>query len=83
MRRPAAGSRSATKRTNDCYTKRAQGMPPTSTLMVPRAECFAVASEVFFQVPQQLLRHEPALLDVLREFYRQDPQRWTHIPGTS
>ncbi|MCU1693747.1 MAG: hypothetical protein JWM64_2838 [Frankiales bacterium] len=37
-------------------------------------EFFAVATEVFFEQPHDLVAHEPALYDVLRRFYRQDPQ---------
>ncbi|MCU1595588.1 MAG: hypothetical protein JWO12_2980 [Frankiales bacterium] len=36
-------------------------------------EFFAVATEVFFEQPRELLSFEPALYDVLRRFYRQDP----------
>ena len=37
------------------------------------AEFFAVVTEHFFDQPTALRREEPALYDVLREFYRQDP----------
>ena len=37
------------------------------------AEFFAVATEVFFDVPTQLEHHEPELYDVLRGYYHQDP----------
>ncbi|MCB9727875.1 MAG: zinc-dependent peptidase [Deltaproteobacteria bacterium] len=37
------------------------------------AEFFAVATEAFFNVPSRLRRDEPALYEVLRGFYRQDP----------
>ena len=37
------------------------------------AEFFAVATEVFFDVPTQLEVHEPALYAVLRDYYGQDP----------
>ncbi len=36
-------------------------------------EFFAVATEVFFEQPRELAAQEPALYDVLRRFYRQDP----------
>lgn len=36
-------------------------------------EFFAVATEVFFEQPDDLADQEPALYDVLRRFYRQDP----------
>jgi len=38
------------------------------------AEFFAVASECFFQDPHRLTRHEPALYDLLREAWNQDPR---------
>ena len=37
------------------------------------AEFFAVATEVFFDVPTQLARHEADLYAVLRDYYGQDP----------
>ena len=37
------------------------------------AEFFAVATEFFFDKPQQMQRKEPELYDLLRDFYRQDP----------
>jgi Mlc titration factor MtfA (ptsG expression regulator) len=37
------------------------------------AEFFAVATETFFDAPVALAAHEPALYDVLVDFYRQDP----------
>jgi Mlc titration factor MtfA (ptsG expression regulator) len=37
------------------------------------AELFAVATEAFFEKPRQMLRRHPALYDVLRDYYRQDP----------
>jgi Mlc titration factor MtfA (ptsG expression regulator) len=37
------------------------------------AEFFAVATEAFFDVPLALRDGEPALYDVLRDFYQQDP----------
>ncbi len=36
-------------------------------------EFFAVATEVFLTVPRTLAAREPALYDLLRTFYRQDP----------
>jgi Mlc titration factor MtfA (ptsG expression regulator) len=36
-------------------------------------EFFAVATEVFFEQPQELALFEPELYDVLTRFYRQDP----------
>jgi hypothetical protein len=37
------------------------------------AEFFAVATEAFFDVPIALEHNEPALYDVMRDYYRQDP----------
>jgi Mlc titration factor MtfA (ptsG expression regulator) len=37
------------------------------------AEFFAVATELFFNRPQQLKGEHPALYGVLTEFYKQDP----------
>jgi hypothetical protein len=37
------------------------------------AEFFAVATEVFFDLPVEMRAQKPALYDVLRDFYRQDP----------
>ncbi len=39
------------------------------------AEFFAVATETFFEKPEQLLRREPALYAVLAAYYRADPAR--------
>ncbi len=38
------------------------------------AEFFAVLSEIFFEKPQVIRRHYPAVHEQLRQFYRQDPQ---------
>lgn len=37
------------------------------------AELFAVATEVFFEKPEELRRRAPELYDALRDFYAQDP----------
>jgi Mlc titration factor MtfA (ptsG expression regulator) len=42
-------------------------------------EFFAVATEVFFDLPGDMRQQKPALYAVLRDFYRQDPARRT--PG--
>jgi len=39
------------------------------------AEFFAVLSEAFFEVPQDILATYPEVYDQLRRFYRQDPAR--------
>ena len=41
------------------------------------AEFFAVATEHFFDQPQQMLKAAPDLYRVLKEFYRQDPAKRT------
>jgi len=40
------------------------------------AEFFAVASETFFEKPQQLRRKHPELFDELHKFYQVDPSAW-------
>jgi Mlc titration factor MtfA (ptsG expression regulator) len=40
-------------------------------------EFFAVASERFFTLPEQLRQYHPALYDVLAEYYRVDPTQWS------
>lgn len=46
-------------------------------------EFFAVATEVFFALPEEMRSQKPALYDVLRGFYQQDPaqraQRRNHV----
>ena len=44
------------------------------------AEFFAVATETFFEKPDQLKTVEPDLYDQLRRFYRQDPAGHSHGP---
>ena len=39
------------------------------------AEFFAVASETFFEAPQELRRRYPDLYEQFVQFYRQDPAR--------
>ncbi len=41
------------------------------------AEFFAVATEAFFDDPRGLHHEHSDLYDVLRDFYRQDPLRWS------
>jgi Mlc titration factor MtfA (ptsG expression regulator) len=41
------------------------------------AEFFAVATEAFFDVPEALERHEPALYAAMRGYYGQDPAAWS------
>ena len=45
------------------------------------AEFFAVATELFFNRPDDLCEHEPALYGELRSFYGQDPARRRSGPG--
>lgn len=42
-----------------------------------RAEFFAVATECFFERPRALEKQHPDLYVILRDFYRQDPARWS------
>jgi Mlc titration factor MtfA (ptsG expression regulator) len=45
-------------------------------------EFFAVATECFFEKPAALAREHPALYDLLRAYYHQDPaQRWPGLEG--
>lgn len=46
------------------------------------AEFFAVATETFFEKPEQLKDSEPDLYDQLRQFYHQDPASRGSRPGT-
>ena len=39
------------------------------------AEFFAVATEVFFERPEELDHEDPELYDLLCTFYRQDPAK--------
>jgi Mlc titration factor MtfA (ptsG expression regulator) len=48
------------------------------------AEFFAVATECFFEKPQQVRDKHPELYAALKSFYKQDPASWTtRIPRTS
>lgn len=40
------------------------------------AEFFAVATETFFEKPQQLLQKHPALYEQLQRYYKLDPLQW-------
>jgi hypothetical protein len=40
------------------------------------AEFFAVATETFFEKPEQLLAHHPALYGQLQRYYQLDPLHW-------
>ncbi|MUG92876.1 hypothetical protein F7734_10610 [Scytonema sp. UIC 10036] len=40
------------------------------------AEFFAVATETFFEKPQQLLHQHPALYDLLKRYYHLNPVQW-------
>jgi len=41
------------------------------------AEFFAVATEAFFEKPRQMKKHHRDLFDVLKAYYRIDPEDWT------
>ena len=60
----------------DAYTALREGVPrpPLDPYGgVSPAEFFAVATETFFDAPLALEAGEPAVFDVLRDFYQQDP----------
>jgi MtfA peptidase len=40
------------------------------------AEFFAVATETFFEKPQQLLQLHPALYELLKKYYQLNPMQW-------
>lgn len=40
------------------------------------AEFFAVATEAFFEKPQQMKQHRPELYEELCKYYNLDPERW-------
>ncbi|ARV60209.1 hypothetical protein BZZ01_17635 [Nostocales cyanobacterium HT-58-2] len=40
------------------------------------AEFFAVATETFFEKPQQLLKKHPALYELLQRYYQLNPAQW-------
>jgi Mlc titration factor MtfA (ptsG expression regulator) len=40
------------------------------------AEFFAVATETFFEKPQQLLKMHPGLYELLQGYYQVDPGEW-------
>ena len=40
------------------------------------AEFFAVATETFFEKPNQMVKHHQELFDVLKSYYRIDPREW-------
>lgn len=42
------------------------------------AEFFAVATEAFFEKPNQLAEHRPELFKELSQYYRLDPRGWQH-----
>lgn len=43
------------------------------------AEFFAVATETFFEKPQQLLTHHPKLYEQLQQYYRLNPVEWAKL----
>jgi MtfA peptidase len=43
------------------------------------AEFFAVATETFFEKPQQLMTHHGALYDQLQRYYQFDPLQWEKL----
>ena len=47
------------------------------------AEFFAVATETFFEKPQELLKKHPALYRLLQGYYKLDPKVWVCISSKS
>ena len=45
------------------------------------AEFFAVATETFFEKPDDMARHHAELFEVLKAYYRIDPTEWQHPPA--
>jgi len=45
------------------------------------AEFFAVATETFFEKPEQMAEHHEELFEVLLSYYRIDPRDWQNPPG--
>lgn len=45
------------------------------------AEFFAVVTEYFFEAPETLYAHYPAVYDEMRRFYRQEPLAWAGNAG--
>lgn len=43
------------------------------------AEFFAVATETFFEKPQQFLTHHPSLYEQLRHYYQLNPVEWAKL----
>lgn len=48
-----------------------------------RSEFFAVATEAFFEKPQQLKAKHAELYDTMSRFYRQDPAMWPTVTESS
>ncbi len=69
-------TRSFSEAYEDLKTHCAQGGHPEIDCYAATspAEFFAVLSEIFFEKPQVIRRHYPAVLEQLSQFYRQDPQ---------
>lgn len=47
------------------------------------AEFFAVATECFFEKPEQMKKKHSELYEELKEFYRQDPANWDSAPAAT
>ncbi|MDJ0772633.1 MAG: zinc-dependent peptidase [Mastigocoleus sp. MO_167.B18] len=47
------------------------------------AEFFAVATETFFEKPQELIKKRPALYRLLQDYYKLDPKRWVQQSSKS
>ena len=47
------------------------------------AEFFAVATETFFEKPQELVKKHPALYRLLQGYYKLDPKVWVYLSSKS
>ena len=47
------------------------------------AEFFAVATETFFEKPQELIKKRPALYRLLQGYYKLDPKVWVYLSSKS
>jgi len=46
------------------------------------AEFFAVATETFFEKPDEMAKHHTELFEVLKDYYRIDPRDWQTAPSS-
>ncbi|WP_051063093.1 M90 family metallopeptidase [Ilumatobacter nonamiensis] len=75
---PPLGSESASRRWSEVFTPAFERVSSGDSVLrsyaaTNTAEFFAVATEVFFNRPHDLVTHEPEIYEQLRGFYHQDP----------